>query len=127
MADTSTSRAPGRLTLSPAPHLRAPTSTARMNWLVSLSLVPAGVWGVFLFGLPAVRVIATSICVAVIAELASSALFRKFTLADGSALLTGLLVGLLIPPERRCMCRQRPQRSESSWSSRASAGSGGTG
>jgi electron transport complex protein RnfD len=68
-----------------------------MTWLVSLSLVPAAVWGVCLFGLPAVRVIATSICVAVIAELVSSALFRRFTLADGSALLTGLFVGLLMP------------------------------
>jgi electron transport complex protein RnfD len=97
MAETNTSRAPGRLTLSPAPHFGAPTSTARMTWFVSLSLVPAAVWGVLLFGLPAVRVIGTSICVAVIAELASSALFRRFTLADGSAFLTGLLVGLLMP------------------------------
>lgn len=97
MADTGTSRAPGRLTLSPAPHLGAPTSTARMTWLVSLSLIPASVWGAFLFGLPAVRVIATSLCAALISELASSALFRRFTLADGSAFLTGLLVGLLMP------------------------------
>jgi Na+-translocating ferredoxin:NAD+ oxidoreductase subunit D len=97
MAEPGTSRAPGRLTVSPAPHLGVPTSTARMTWLVSLSLVPAAAWGVFLFGLPAAWVIATSICVAVIAELGSSALFRKFTLADGSALLTGLLVGLLMP------------------------------
>jgi Na+-translocating ferredoxin:NAD+ oxidoreductase subunit D len=62
-----------------------------------MSLVPAAAWGVFLFGLPAAQVIATSICVAVIAELGTSALFRKFTLADGSALLTGLLVGLFMP------------------------------
>jgi len=68
-----------------------------MTWLVSLSLVPAAAWGVFLFGLPAAHVIATSVCVAVIAELGSSALLRRFTLADGSALLTGLLVGLLMP------------------------------
>jgi electron transport complex protein RnfD len=72
-------------------------STARMTWLVSLSLVPAAVWGVFLFGLPAVRVIVISLCAALISELASSALFRRFTLGDGSAFLTGLLVGLLMP------------------------------
>ncbi len=97
MAETTTTRAPGRLTLSPAPHLGALTSTAKMTWLVSLSLVPPVVWGVFLFGLPAVRVVATSICVAVIAELSAAALFRRFTLADGSAFLTGLFVGLLMP------------------------------
>ena len=97
MAENSASRGQGRLTLSPAPHLGARTSTARMTWLVSLSLVPAAVWGAFLFGVPAVRVVLTSVCVAVVAELACSALFRRFTLADGSAFLTGLLVGLLMP------------------------------
>jgi electron transport complex protein RnfD len=97
MADTRAPRAPVRLTVSPAPHLGASMSTARMTWLVSLSLVPAAVWGVFLFGLPAVRVIVISLCAALISELASSALFRRFTLGDGSAFLTGLLVGLLMP------------------------------
>jgi electron transport complex protein RnfD len=52
---------------------------------------------VFLFALPAVRVIVTSLCAALVLELASSALFRRFTLGDGSAFLTGLLVGLLMP------------------------------
>ncbi len=51
----------------------------------------------FLFGFPAVRVILASLCAALIAEVASSALFRRFTLGDGSAFLTGLLVGLLMP------------------------------
>jgi len=97
MPDTSTSRAPGRLNLSPAPHLGASLSTSRMTWLVSLALVPAAVWGVFLFGFPAVRVIVTSLCAALISELASSALFRRFTLGDGSGFLTGLLVGLMMP------------------------------
>jgi len=68
-----------------------------MTWLVSLALVPAAVWGVFLFGFPAVRVIVTSLCAALISELASSALFRRFTLGDGSGFLTGLLVGLMMP------------------------------
>jgi electron transport complex protein RnfD len=68
-----------------------------MTWLVSLSLIPASIWGVFLFGFPAVRVILASLCAALIAEVASSALFRRFTLGDGSAFLTGLLVGLLMP------------------------------
>jgi electron transport complex protein RnfD len=69
-----------------------------MTWLVTLCLLPAAGWGVFLFGLPAVLVLAASVGAAVTAELLSSLLFRRFSLGDGSAFLTGLLIGLLMPP-----------------------------
>jgi len=69
-----------------------------MTWRVTLCLLPAAGWGVFLFGLPAVLVLATSVGVAVAAELLSSLAFRRCTLGDGSAFLTGLLIGLLMPP-----------------------------
>jgi electron transport complex protein RnfD len=45
-----------------------------------------------------VLVLATSVGVAVAAELRSSRAFRRCTLGDGSAFLTGLLIGLLMPP-----------------------------
>jgi electron transport complex protein RnfD len=98
MADRRSAGAPAKLTISAPPHLGVHTSTARMAWLVSLSLLPAAAWGIFLFALPAACVLATSLCTALFAELCSSAIFRRFTLGDGSAFLTGLLVGLLMPP-----------------------------
>lgn len=83
--------------LMPAPHIGVRTSAARMTWLVSLCLLPAAGWGVFLFGTPALIVLAFSIGTAVLAELASTLPFGRFTLRDGSAFLTGCIVGLLMP------------------------------
>jgi electron transport complex protein RnfD len=94
MADTRQ----GGIVLSPAPHLGQRSSTAAMAWLVVVSLVPATAWGIFLFGLPAVIVLCASVGSALASEALTSLLFRRFTLHDGSAFLTGLLVGLLMPP-----------------------------
>jgi electron transport complex protein RnfD len=69
-----------------------------MTWRVTLSLLPAAGWGAFLFGLPAVLVLSVSVGAAIAAELLSSLAFRRFSLGDGSAFLTGLLIGLLMPP-----------------------------
>jgi electron transport complex protein RnfD len=72
-------------------------STVRMTWLVSLCLLPAAVWGVFLYGTPALIVLGVSIGAAVSAEIAATLPFGTFTLRDGSAFLTGCLVGLFMP------------------------------
>lgn len=68
-----------------------------MNWTVSACLLAAAAWGVFLFDLSALCVLAVSIGAAALSELAVTLPFRRFTLADGSAVLTGFLVGLLLP------------------------------
>ena len=80
-----------------APHLRVGMSTRRMTWLAVASLVPALGFGLALFGIPGLVVVGVSIGSALLAELATTLPFRRFTLADGSALLTGLIVGLLLP------------------------------
>ncbi len=98
MADVRPSRQPSGLILAPAPHLGVPVSTARMAWSVSVSLLPAAGWGVFMFGSPALFVLASSIGAALAVEALTALLFRRIALQDGSAFLTGLLVGLLMPP-----------------------------
>jgi electron transport complex protein RnfD len=72
-------------------------STARMNWLVSLALLPATGWGVLLFGTSAIVVLAFSVAAAVLAELTVTLPFGRFTLCDGSAVLSGYIVGLIMP------------------------------
>jgi electron transport complex protein RnfD len=68
-------------------------------WLVVLSLVPAGIAGVVIFGLSALGVIALGIASAVFAEALLEALTkRKITILDGSAFLTGLLLTYNLPP-----------------------------
>jgi electron transport complex protein RnfD len=69
-----------------------------MIWSVAASLLPAGAWGVFVFGPSAFAVMAVSVGSALISELLTGLLARRFTLLDGSAFLTGLLVGCLMPP-----------------------------
>ena len=96
--EATPARSPAGFTLSPAPHVGVPVSTARMAWSVSLSLLPATAWGVFLFGLPALLILGSAIGAALVAEAVSAPLLRRFSLHDGSAFLTGLLVGLLMPP-----------------------------
>jgi electron transport complex protein RnfD len=87
------------LVLAPGPHLHAAESTARIMWWVNGSLAPLVVWGVFVFGWPALGVVASSIVGAVAAEWAASRLLRRRApVADGSAFCTGLLLALTLPP-----------------------------
>jgi electron transport complex protein RnfD len=88
---------PGRLPLAPAPHLRTTLSTPGMAWLACVALLPAAAWGVALFGLAALRVCGTAVAAAVAAETLTTVPFGRFTLRDGSAALTGLLVGMFMP------------------------------
>jgi len=83
----------------PAPHMHEGSTTAGMIFSVVLCLLPAGLWGVLLFGPRALYVLSVSVGASLLSELVLSGLFlRRFTLADGSALLTGLLLGYSLPP-----------------------------
>lgn len=84
-----------RLRLSASPHIHAPASTPVIMWNVVGSLVPLVVMATWLFGPGALLVIASSVAGAVVAE---HGVGRGGTLRDGSAAITGLLLGLTLPP-----------------------------
>jgi H+/Na+-translocating ferredoxin:NAD+ oxidoreductase subunit D len=85
--------------LEPGPHLHAAETTARIMWWVNAALAPAAIWGVFVFGFPALAVIVATVAGAAAAEwLSVRALKLKSTLSDGSAVCTGLLLALTLPP-----------------------------
>lgn len=88
----------GKLVVTPAPHLRNRTSTASMMWQVSATLAPAAIWGVHLFGISSLFVLLISIAAAVMTEFIITRLQGRFTLTDGSAFLTGMLIGMNMPP-----------------------------
>lgn len=67
-------------------------------WSVTLALAPAAAWGVFSFGLVALRTLGAATAAAAATELLLGLLLRRTTIVDGSAILTGLLVGLTMPP-----------------------------
>ncbi len=88
-------------TVSPAPHIKSGLTSRKTMYLVALSLLPAGLAGIYIFGLSSLKVILISI----LACVASEALFLKIRnrdpkiALDGSAILTGLLLAYNLPPE----------------------------
>ena len=82
----------------PAPHLHQGPTTRGTMLAAAGCLVPAVAWGVLVQGPGALAVLAVAAGASLACELAIGlAAWRRFTLADGSALLTGLLVGLSLP------------------------------
>ena len=93
------SEAPRQFVITPGPHLHVDESTSSIMWWVNGSLAPAVLWGVYVFGLNAIGVVLASILGAVAAEWgASRMLKRRPSLTDGSAVCTGLLLALTLPP-----------------------------
>ncbi len=87
-----------RLLLSISPHIREKQSIPRIMWFVFLSLLPAGIAGIFIFGLRALGVIIACIITAIITEAVILLLRgKRITVYDGSAALTGLLLAYNLP------------------------------
>ena len=86
------------LTVASSPHIRGDFRTSRLMLDVVIALIPTLVVGVISLGLRALLVTLISMASAVVAELLYSLLFRKRnTLADCSALVTGMLFALTLP------------------------------
>lgn len=81
-----------------SPHLRDKATTQRIMQEVCLALAPAGIAGVILYGLNAAILIAVCVLTCVLSELAWQKLTKqKVTVADWSAVVTGLLLAYNLP------------------------------
>ena len=81
-----------------SPHLRGKDTTSRLMGSVILALLPALGAGIALQGLRALAVVWISVVSAVAAEGLYRLLTRQYyTLSDGSAVLTGLLLAMTLP------------------------------
>jgi len=85
--------------ISSAPHIRSKDTTQRIMLDVIIALLPTTIAGIIYFGANALMLIAVSVASAVLAEF----LFQKITkrpvrFYDFSAIVTGLLLGLNLPP-----------------------------
>lgn len=88
-----------KLIVSSSPHLHRGESVSRIMWMVALSLAPAGIAGVFIFGYPALLVVIWGVVSAIATEFIIQLLTRrKITILDGSAVITGLLLAYNMPP-----------------------------
>lgn len=87
------------LTVSSSPHIKRPDTTRGIMSDVVIALAPAATYGCILFGLRALAVLITSVGVAVLSEfLWNKALKKPNTIKDMSAVVTGLLLGMNLPP-----------------------------
>ena len=84
--------------VSPGPHLWRGLSTSKIMYIVVVALMLPTAAGVYFFGYQALSVIAVSIVAAVLAEYLVKKLRKRAFVMDGSAVVTGLLLALILPP-----------------------------
>ena len=82
------------LIVTASPHIRSQDSVPRIMWNVVASLVPVIVAATWFFGVSALLQVATATIAAVLTERATG---KGGAIADGSATITGLLLGLTLP------------------------------
>ena len=83
-----------KLIVTASPHIRSQDSVPRIMWNVVASLVPVVVASAWFFGISALLQVVTAVLFALITERATG---KGGAIADGSATITGLLLGLTLP------------------------------
>lgn len=87
-----------KLHISVSPHIHSKNSTQRIMLDVLISLLPATIAGIVIFGLNALLVIAVCVAVCVLGEFVFNKITKKpLTISDLSAAVTGLLLALNLP------------------------------
>ena len=93
-------RAHPDLLLTTSPFIKDPTDTRWIMWQVNLALLPVTLAAVWYYGLASILILTASILGAVGTEAFLKRKIRNLPggLSDGSAVLTGWLIGLTLPP-----------------------------
>lgn len=84
-----------KLLVRATPHLRGPESTPKIMWTVVFSLIPVVAVSFWFFGPSALLIQAAAVVGALIPEYFAG---NKNSLRDGSCVITGVLLGLTLPP-----------------------------
>ncbi len=88
------------LIVSTSPHIKTSETIQRIVYWVIVALMPLTLMSIYLYGLSAAKVIVLSVLSAVITEVLVQKIRRlPITIYDGTAILTGLLLALTLPPE----------------------------
>ena len=87
------------LTIRSSPHIGAAASVDSIMFNVVLALLPVCIYAVYAFGLAALLILVTAVASCVLTEHLLCKLSGKATtVGDWSAVITGLLYGLVLPP-----------------------------
>ena len=90
------------LVLNSSPHLHTSKSVHKIMWSVIIALIPAIAMSTYYFGLQAGLMILTCVVAAVSTEMLMNFMKGgKITISDGSAIITGILLALSLPPSFR--------------------------
>ncbi len=85
--------------VSSNPHIRSKVSTSKIMLAVVIALLPATVFGIWNFGTNALLLVITTVLTTVLTELVYELFMKKkLTITDFSAVVTGLLLALNLPP-----------------------------
>lgn len=87
------------LHVSSNPHVRSKVTTSSIMLAVVLALLPAAGFGIYNFGMHALLLICVTVASCVATEFVYEKLMKKtVTIGDFSAIVTGLLLSLNLPP-----------------------------
>ncbi len=87
------------LNVSSSPHVKSKVNTSNLMLMVVIALLPASIFGVINFGLHALLIIIISVVAAVATEwLYNKGMKKTQTVGDYSAVVTGILLALNMPP-----------------------------
>ncbi|MCK4858854.1 MAG: RnfABCDGE type electron transport complex subunit D [candidate division Zixibacteria bacterium] len=90
---------PKNLIVSPSPHIAGAESVPRVMWTVVLALMPALIMAFANFGWYAMLVVGVSVAAAIVVEFTiQRARGMDVTISDGSAVVTGILLAMTLPP-----------------------------
>ncbi len=92
--ETVDAEAEEKLRIGAAPHIKSPETTTRIMWTVVASMIPIVLAAAYFFGVSALLVIAAATVGAVGTE---RLLGKPGATRDGSAVITGVLLGLCLP------------------------------
>lgn len=86
------------LTVTSSPHIRNKINTKSIMFDVVIALIPALLAGVWHFGMRALLVSVVCVAAAIAAEwICGTVIYKRNTVMDGSAIVTGLLLALILP------------------------------
>lgn len=87
-----------KLKMSSSPHIRSKDTSGKIMLYVTIALLPASAFGVWNFKLPALVMLICTTASAVLTEyIYEKFMYKKITVDDFSAVVTGLLLGLNMP------------------------------
>ena len=85
--------------VSSNPHIRSKVTTSNIMLAVVIALLPAAGFGIYNFGLGALVLILVTVATTVLTEyIYEKTMHKKITIGDYSAVVTGLLLALNLPP-----------------------------